>query len=337
MARGDFLAECQQGETAAPARRAVIEGLRRWHGLGLGAGPSTCAQVDADRQSLATFEMDSGDVFDLAVLREFPAIRHLSLRCRKPWPGDLSKQLAALPQLTSLELFSYWTETGSSCPIADLTPLTKLTNLAALKLEFVGVTDVTPLAAMTWLTSLEVGNNGIRDVEPLHKLIGLSVLDVRLNPIKDITPLMSLINLRRFDISGMATYIADPTSAHANIDAVSYMVNLEILNVGSTYVEDLGPVAGLFWLEELQLFDDRFTDLSPLKPLQRLRVLDVSSNPQLEDLAPVASLAALEEIEISRTKVKDQTPLAGLGRLKTIWREGLPPSPCPHATAECRP
>ena len=68
------------------------------------------------------------------------------------------------------------------------------------------------------------------------------------------------------------------------------------LNLKSTLVSDLSPLAGLSALTELNLIGTQVSDLSPL-----------------------AGLSGLTTLDIRHTKVSDLSPLAGLKNLKVIY------------------
>ncbi len=74
----------------------------------------------------------------------------------------------------------------------------------------------------------------------------------------------------------------------------------------------------LTWLNELILFkNSRLTDLSPLKNLIQLSVIDCSFT-QISDLSPLENLVHIERVNLSSTKVSDLTFLNNLPHLQAL-------------------
>jgi Leucine-rich repeat (LRR) protein len=112
----------------------------------------------------------------------------------------------------------------------------------------------------------------------------------------DLSPLAELHQLRRLDISG--------------------------LKVG-----DIGPLARLTLLEDLEIGYPRFSsqreripleNIAALANLRFLRELTIGST-SVSDLGPLASLAQLRSLDISRTDVSDLRPLAKLNSLESLY------------------
>jgi len=81
--------------------------------------------------------------------------------------------------------------------IADLKPLSTLTNLTELKLNNNQITDIRPLSTLTNLTNLSLADNQITDIRPLSTLASLTELYLNNNQIAD---LLSLSDLTKLDL-----------------------------------------------------------------------------------------------------------------------------------------
>ncbi len=80
------------------------------------------------------------------------------------------------------ELLSKRTELSlSGNSIADLKPLSTLTQLTSLDLSGNSIADLKPLSTLTQLTSLYLDNNSIADLKPLSTLTQLTSLDLSEN------------------------------------------------------------------------------------------------------------------------------------------------------------
>jgi len=94
--------------------------------------------------------------------------------------------------------------------IADLRPLSTLTNLTGLDLNNNSITDLRPLSTLTNLTGLDLNNNSITDLRPLSTLTNLTGLDLGNNQITDLRPLSTLTNLTALSLD--SNQIADLSS-----------------------------------------------------------------------------------------------------------------------------
>ncbi len=82
-------------------------------------------------------------------------------------------------------------------------------------------------------------------------------------------------------------------------------------------ITDLGPLAKLGWLREIEMAHTPVTDLRPLAGLRRLERLDLGEG-AVVDIGPLAGLANLEVLDLTGTKVRDLRPLAGLTKLREL-------------------
>ncbi len=129
------------------------------------------------------------------------------------------------------------------------------------------------------------------------------------------------------------------------LEGVECLRQLLILNVGSSPISDLSPLAGHPTLDTLFLSDASVRDLVPLGTVPHLHSLEVSSsglgsfdglagaseltrlivdqNP-LTSLAGVESLPALIELSARQTRADSLAPLAGATSLATLDVSGSP-------------
>ena len=110
--------------------------------------------------------------------------------------NQASKLLSALTQLYL----------GSN-QIADLKPLSTLTNLTSLYLDNNQIADIKPLSTLTNLTLLWLDNNQIADLKPLSTLTNLGQLYLGNNQIADIKPLSTLTNLGELYLGNNQTLV----------------------------------------------------------------------------------------------------------------------------------
>lgn len=108
------------------------------------------------------------------------------------------------------------------------------------------------------------------------------------------------------------------SSAIRDISPVAQLTSLRTLNLGRTWVTSLDPLKGLKSLESLWLFSTPVRDLSPLSGLTSLNELDLSWS-HVHDLSPLNELRSLRELWCFGTRVSSLSSLAGLMALETLY------------------
>ena len=132
------------------------------------------------------------------------SISDVSFVTNMPWLGYLNVErnnlanlqpLSALTNLTGLAL--------SQNPIADYTSLATFTNLSSLRLENNSLTETNLnfLSNLTQLTFLSLNHNRIADLSSLNGLPRINDLYLRRNRISNIDPVDSLPRLLNLDVS----------------------------------------------------------------------------------------------------------------------------------------
>lgn len=239
--------------------------------------------------------------------------------------------MAALTALTSLELLS----------TKDLSYLLPLSNLEELTLYFTrSETDLSALGGLTHLRKLDlrgetsfytiydtslVGLSGLQGLpleeldlgghsvygplDPVLTIPTLQVLDLSEVDAEgtDFSLLSGLTQLRRLDLSGFRDMVDTPPGPgdlYWSYEA----------GPASAFVE---PLAGLTWLEELDLSDCGVSDITPLAGLTNLTWLDLSSN-SISDLTPLSGLTGLTYLNLSGNPIPDYGPVEDRGGLILI-------------------
>lgn len=136
----------------------------------------------------------------------------------------------------------------------------------------------------------------------------LNIVDsVQLNDIKD------MIALNELDLSGNE-YIQ-------SLEPLAQLVNLRMLNLSHTSVEDLTPIRNLTELVELNLSGTRIFDLTPLKYSTRLARLNINKT-EIRTIAVLEKMQALQNLEMRATHVIDFAPLSFLTALVNLDLKG---------------
>ena len=194
----------------------------------------------------------------------------------------------------------------NSNSVSNLSPLSGLTNLTRLTINFDALTDISPLSGLTSLTGLFLWDNSITDISAVAGLTNLTELSLGSNNITDISPLAGLNHLTGLWLNG--NNITD-------ISALAGLTNLTWLHLEDNAITDLSSLSGLTNLETLELFGNDLSDISPLSGLTNLATLGLAHN-NLSDISPLADLTNLTRLGLRRNYITDISPLVantGLG------------------------
>lgn len=100
-----------------------------------------------------------------------------------------------------------------------------------------------------------------------------------------------------------------------DISCLKYAENLNDCSLSNTNVSDLTPIAGLKNLKRLYIYnDEKVTDISALKDLTQLTILDISET-KVTDITSLATLENLERLDISKTDIIN---ISAIGKLKDL-------------------
>ncbi len=119
------------------------------------------------------------------------------------------------------------------------------------------------------------------------------------------------------DIAGVIALRA-AESGVASLGGLEHVAALRTLDVNSNRaIADLGPLAGLTELRDVDLHFNRITDIRPLAGLTNIEQLNLAYN-GVSDVRALASLTPLQWLDLVHNEVADLAPLLGLGALRTL-------------------
>ena len=248
--------------------------------------------------SLTQLVVESDEAFesqaDMAALTNLTSLELLS-----------TKDLSYLLPLSNLEeLTLYFTRSE-----ADLSALAGLTRLRRLDLRgetsFYAIYD-TSLVGLSSLQGLPLeeldlgGHTVYGPLDPVLTISTLQVLDLSEADAEgtNFSLLSGLKELRRLDLSGFRDMVDTPPGPgdlYWSYEA----------GPASAFVE---PLAGLTWLEELDLSNCGVTDITPLSGLTSLTWLNLSDN-SISDLTPLSGLTGLTYLNLSGNPIPDYGPV----------------------------
>ena len=102
-----------------------------------------------------------------------------------------------------------------------------------------------------------------------------------------------------------------------NIEPLSQLINLRLLDISATDITDLTPIRNLTELVELHLADTKISDLSPLRYASKMQRLNINYT-LVDTITVVEKMPALQNLELAGTPVTDFTPLSALKGLLNL-------------------
>lgn len=137
--------------------------------------------------------------------------------------------------------------TYPSSNISNLEGLQYLCNLEILNLEGNSISDISQLKGLTKL------KDSITDISPLKDLKQLEKLNISWNGIKSIEPLKQLTRLKELRLGDSSVFlpVGREMNKISNIDALSGMIDLEVLDIQDIGVKDISPLKNMKKLKQL--------------------------------------------------------------------------------------
>lgn len=154
--------------------------------------------------------------------------------------------------------------------IIDISPLSE-TNLQWLHAGTNQISDLNPLSSLSNLTELRLDWNRISDLAPISGLTNLERLDAENNEISNLVPISGLTNLWRLEL-GHNERISD-------ITPISGLTKLRVLWLHNNLISNIATLSGLTELTELWLYNNEISDIAALSGLMNLDNLELQNNP----------------------------------------------------------
>jgi|GEM_PF-429633 len=203
--------------------------------------------------------------------------------------------------------------------IKDLSPLRLSTSLRWLNLRNNQILDLDAIhfgemnhLPLTYLSLrhnvVEDGDTETRlsDISLLEPMTRLETLILRDNQITDLSPIESMIRLVELDIS--QNPLADKT-----LNGLSYLINLESLNIRETGVTNLDVLKDLSFLNYLNIHSNQSLESYDfLSHLVQLETLIATNVPLGDHIDQLANLYNLNRLNLENTEITDLEALRNL-------------------------
>ncbi|BAF60986.1 hypothetical membrane protein [Pelotomaculum thermopropionicum SI] len=118
------------------------------------------------------------------------------------------------------------------------------------------------------------------------------------------------------DMAGL-TYLSAADRGIADLTGLEYAVNLQELDIWSNQITGISPLAGLTTLQKLELSGNQISDISPLSNLSNLLFLNLGSN-QISAISALAGLTGLQDLRLNENQISNIAALADLKNLQYL-------------------
>lgn len=194
-------------------------------------------------------------------------------------------------------------------PLSDISPLARLDNLILFEIERCEIADLAPISGLTQLKKIKITENKVPilscDFTRLKNLESISVLSSQFA----LPKLQGLDNLNRM-------FLVD--CGLSDLSNLLGLTSLKWLTVNKNpNIYDISPLLGCAELEQLMAYMTGITDVSPLRNLKKLKLVTLSET-KVTDVSPLADILSLENINLYGSPVEDVNCLASLPRLSQM-------------------
>ena len=248
---------------------SALSGLGGLTMLDLSGNEITDLSPLASLRSLRTLYLDRNPITDFSPLYGLENLSMLSIREIELSQAQLTELAEALPQC------AIHSETAIA-EVRELTigGLTFREDVTELDLSARQLSDISALSACRQLKSLDLSGNAVSDLTPLMDLPYLEQLNISDNQVADLRPLMAMKSLQRLYAARNAVASAAPLFA---------LTELRELDLSGNELKDLSGLRPLAALEILNLENAHLQNaqLSDLEGLAALRQLNLKDNPEL--------------------------------------------------------
>jgi Leucine-rich repeat (LRR) protein len=125
----------------------------------------------------------------------------------------------------------------------------------------------------------------------------------------DLADIKNIASIEALDLSG--------NQFIQNIEPLTQLSGLQVLNLSNTNVTDISPIRNLTELVELNLSKTKLDDITALKYSDRLLKLNLNKT-QVSDISVLERMVKLENLELRQTNVTDFSILSYLTSLKYL-------------------
>ncbi len=186
-------------------------------------------------------------------------------------------ELNSISQLANAPFMQLLTLSNNDLDSSDISALSSMSYLTYLSLADNSITDISSLSGLKNLTELRLQNNKISDVTALKDMTAMVSLYLGDNQITNVSKLEKLTKITTLYLNNNAEL--------ENVDIVSGMTGLKVLNVSGDNIDNLNAVSALAELIELFAENNSISSFAFVQNLTNLNKLLLANNRDTGDEA----------------------------------------------------
>ena len=106
-----------------------------------------------------------------------------------------------------------------------------------------------------------------------------------------------------------------------SLSGLEYAVNIDELCLYGNQISDITPLKDMTSLQGLVLNNNQISDITPLKDMTSLQGLVLNNN-QISDITPLKDMTSLQSLDLNNNQISDITPLKDIRNLVWLRLEG---------------
>ncbi|RXJ90073.1 hypothetical protein CRV00_13990, partial [Malaciobacter molluscorum] len=266
----EFMKMCNN---PTPSQKITFEALAKDNRVKIDQQMCDYLYIQTDTSGFSSANADTNNITDLSPLQFFLDLESIRLYDNKV------KDISVLKHLTKLKELNL-----SGNPVSDLSALKDLKYLEDLDLYSTQVSDLSPINSIKTLQILSYGymdNIDTIDISQIKDLRNLEYLGLGRLKIKNFHLINNFTNLTNFS--------PPRTITEENMNLLVNLKKLERLRLSNNkHIRNIDFILNFPNMQELFLNKTNIKDISTLKKLPKLTILDIS-NTQVTDASGVLS------------------------------------------------
>ena len=176
--------------------------------------------------------------------------------------------------------------------------------------------DINEIIEFKNLKNITVVDKKLKNFNKMENF--LEIEEINLDSVEIVDSDLSIFDNKLNNFTKLMKFKIFDVKEFKNINILNNSPNLKILNIaGVENIKNIDILKNFKNLEEVDISNNKISDISPLKNSKNIRILSISNN-LVKDIEVIKNFKNLKEIYISHNKIKDLTPLKSLEFLEYI-------------------
>ena len=176
--------------------------------------------------------------------------------------------------------------------------------------------DINEIIEFKNLKNIIVADKKLKNFHKIENFLEIEEID--LDSVEIVDSDLSIFDNKLNNFTKLMKFKIFDVKEFKNINILNSSSNLKILNIaGVENIKNIDILKHFKNLEEVDISNNKISDISPLENSKNIRVLSISDN-LVKDIEVIKNFKNLKELYISHNEIKDLTPLKSLESLEYI-------------------